>query len=138
MQNLQNASLSRRFAACAYELLLLIAIWLLSAAIFVGLFGSAESGGKRLALQLLLWLIAGVYFAWCWHKSGQTLAAQTWKIKLVNVQYETLNLHTSVMRYVLASASLLAFGLGYFWAFVDKDQLFLHDRLLKTRLIQIT
>lgn len=138
MQNAQNASLSRRLAACFYELLLLIAIWLVSAAIFVALFGNAESGGKRLGLQLVLWLVSGVYFVWCWHKSGQTLAAQTWKIKLVNAQNETLNLHISVIRYALASASLLAFGLGYFWGLVDKEQLFLHDRLLQTRLIQIT
>lgn len=132
----QSASLTKRFAACVYELLLLIAIWLACALIFVILFGNAENGLKRLGLQLLLWLAAGAYFVWCWHKSGQTLAAQTWEIKLVNAQTETLSVKQAVQRYTLASASLLAVGLGFLWAFVDKEQLFLHDRLLKTRLIQ--
>ena len=122
----QSASLTKRFAACVYELLLLIAIWLACALIFVILFGNAENGLKRLGLQLLLWLAAGAYFVWCWHKSGQTLAAQTWEIKLVNAQTETLSVKQAVQRYTLASASLLAVGLGFLWAFVDKEQLFLH------------
>lgn len=136
--NSQSASLIKRFAACVYELLLLIAIWLACAAIFVMLFGNADTGWKRLGLQLLLWLVAGAYFVWCWHKSGQTLAAQAWKIKLVNAQNETLSIQQAILRYALASACLLAAGLGFLWALVDKNQLFLHDRLLKTRLIQAT
>ena len=130
------ASLLKRFASCGYELLLLIAIWLACTGIFVTLFGNAETVLQRLCLQLILWLATGAYFVWCWHKSGQTLAAQTWKIKLVNAKNETLSLNQALQRYALASASLLALGLGFVWAFVDKEQLFLHDRLLKMRLIQ--
>jgi hypothetical protein len=37
---------------------------------------------------------------------------------------------------VLASISLLVFGLGYLWALVDKEHLFLHDRMLKTHFIK--
>ena len=135
--SLQSASLARRFAACVYELLLLVAIWLLCSGLFVMLFGNADTTSKRLSLQLILWFVAGVYFVWCWHKSGQTLAAQTWKIKLVNAQNETLSIKQAQFRYALASTSLLALGLGFIWAFVDKEQLFLHDRLLKMRLIQL-
>jgi len=133
----QFASIFKRFAACVYELLLLIAIWLVCAGLFVMLFGNADNVLKRLCLQLILWLVAGTYFVLCWRKSGQTLAAQTWKIKLVNAQNETLGTKQAILRYALASASLLALGLGFLWALVDKDQLFLHDRLLKTRLIQL-
>ncbi len=137
MQNFQTASLTKRFAACVYELLLLIAIWLVCVALFVAFFGNAENALKRMCLQLILWLVAGAYFVWCWHKSGQTLASQAWKIKLVNAQSGTLNIKQAVLRYALASASLLALGLGFIWALVDKDRFFLHDRLLKTRLIQL-
>ena len=136
MPPILNASLTKRYAACVYELLLLIAIWLLCAGLFVMVFGQADSSNKRLFLQIFLWLVTGIYFVFCWHKSGQTLAAQTWKIKLVNAQNETLSTTQATKRYALASASLLACGLGYFWAIVDKEQLFLHDRLLGTRLIR--
>ncbi len=122
--NPQAASLFKRFAACVYELLFLIAIWLVCAWGFVLLFGNADSVLKRLSLQVFLWLVAGVYFVWCWHQSGQTLAAQTWKIKLVNERENTLCIKQALQRYVLASASLLVIGLGFLWEIVDKDQLF--------------
>ena len=137
MPPILNASLTKRYAACVYELLLLVAIWLLCVGLFVIVLGQADSSIKHLFLQIFLWLVTGVYFICCWRKSGQTLAAQTWKIKLVNAQNETLNTRQSIKRYVLASSSLLAFGLGYFWAVIDKEQLFLHDRLLGTRLISV-
>jgi len=133
----QPATLLKRFAASLYEMLLLIAVWMLCAWLFILLFGNADSILKRTSLQIFLWLVAGVYFVWCWHKSGQTLATQTWKIKLINEQEKTLSIKEAIQRYILASASLLIFGLGFLWSLIDKDQLFLHDRLLKTRLIKL-
>lgn len=132
-----NASRFKLFAACLYELLLLVAIWMFCTLIFVTMFGDASIGYKRYGLQLALWFFTGVYFVWCWCKSGQTLATQTWKIKLVNQENNTLKLNQALFRYVLASASLMACGVGYFWALIDKKGLFLHDRLLKTRFIQL-
>ena len=136
----QNATRFRLFAACVYELLLLLALWMLCTWMFVSLFGDATSHYKRSFLQLFLWLVTGAYFVWCWTKTGQTLATKTWKIKLVtqnlaNQQNVNLNKRQAIIRYGLASASILACGLGFIWALVDKDRLFLHDRLLKTRFI---
>lgn len=133
----QNATRLRLFAACIYELLLLTALWMLCTWVFVHLFGDATTGLKHTVLQALLWLAAGAYFVFCWHKTGQTLATKTWKIQLVN-QYNTrLSTQQAIMRYALASASMLVLGLGFIWIFIDKDALFLHDRLLKTRFIRI-
>ena len=139
---IQNATRFRLFAACMYELLLLLALWMLCTWIFLSLFGDATQGYKRYFLQFFLWLITGAYFVWCWVKTGQTLATKTWKIKLVvrdlaNQAHSTLTLNRALFRYVLASASMLACGLGFIWALVDKDSLFLHDRLLKTRFIRL-
>lgn len=125
------------FAACVYELLLLVALWFISAWIFIALFGDATHAYKRFFLQVYLWLVTGAYFVWCWSKSGQTLAAQTWKIKLVNQAGKTLSVKEAIIRYVLASASALIFGLGFLWIFVDKNQSYLHDRLLKSRFIAV-
>jgi uncharacterized RDD family membrane protein YckC len=86
-------------------------------------------------LQLFLWLTAGIYFVWCWQKSGQTLAMQTWQLKLLNQDGQLLTLTAAITRYVLASLSLIAFGFGYLWIIVDRDRLFLHDRLLKNKII---
>ena len=134
---IQNATRLKLFAACIYELLLLLALWMLCTWIFVRLFGDATHSNKRTFLQFFLWLVTGAYFVWCWTKTGQTLANKTWKIKLVNQQNSTLSIKQAMIRYALASASMLACGLGFIWALVDKNGLFLHDRLLKTRFIRL-
>ena len=132
----QNASRFKLLAACVYELLLLLALWMLCTWAFISLFGEATTGNRRYMLQFLLWVITGAYFVFCWHKSGQTLATKTWKIKLVNLQNNSLSLSQAIVRYGLASALILACGLGVFWMLVDKERLFLQDRLLKTRFIE--
>ena len=142
MQNMQvvpnEAPSFFKLGACLiYESLVLIAISLVCTAIFVLMLGDSTVGMKRYLLQLFLWLAIGAYFIWCWEKSGQTLPMQTWKLKLVNKKGQLLSFEPALIRYVLASLSLLMLGLGFFWAFIDKDRLFLHDRLLKNRIIYV-
>ena len=133
----EHAGFVRRLAACFYELLSLIAIWFFCAFVFVMLDGQIESAAERLLLQVVLWVVTGVYLVACWVKTGQTLAAQAWKIKLVNADKTPLACKTALIRYVLATVSLFCFGLGFLWAVVDKEHLFLHDRLANTRLIKM-
>jgi hypothetical protein len=40
----------------------------------------------------------------------------------------------AIRRYLFALAGLACLGLGFLWAFVDRDRQFLHDRLARTRL----
>ena len=134
----QQVTRLKLFAACIYELLLLIALWMLCTWGFVLLFGDTIHNQKRYFLQLILWLVTGAYFVFCWHQSGQTLATKTWKIRLVNQQNISLTTKQAMIRYVLASASMLALGLGFMWALVDKQGLFLHDRLCKTHFIHVS
>ena len=135
---MQTASLIKRTIACLYEALALIAIWLLCTFIFLLVFGDADTVFKRLTLQFFLWVLTGLYFVLCWIKTGQTLAMQAWKIQLVGANNECLSIKQALLRYALATISLSVFGVGFLWALVDKKHLFLHDRLLKTRLVQLT
>ena len=138
MLGMKQVTRLKLFAACIYELLLLIALWMLCTWVFVLLFGDTIHNQKRHFLQLTLWLVTGVYFVFCWHQSGQTLATKTWKIRLVNQKNASLTTKQAMIRYVLASASMLVLGLGFMWALVDKQGLFLHDRLLKTHFIRVS
>jgi uncharacterized RDD family membrane protein YckC len=127
-----------KLGACLiYEALVVIALLLAGTAIFVLLLGEATVGIKRYLLQMFLWLIAGIYFIWCWQRKGQTLAMQTWQLKLVNQKAQLLSLKAAIIRYVLANFSLMVFGLGFLWVLVDRDRLFLHDRLLKNKIIYV-
>ena len=125
-----------KLGACLiYEALVVIALSLAATAFFVLLLGEATTGIKRYLLQLFLWLAAGLYFVWCWRRKGQTLAMQTWQLKLINQDAQLLPLKAAIVRYVLASLSLMLFGLGFLWILVDRDRLFLHDRILKNKII---
>ncbi len=89
----------------------------------------------------LLWLhvfiVLQAYFGWLWKRSGQTLAMQTWKIRLVPTDGGPLTTRQVFLRYSLAWPSLLAGGIGILWALIDRDRQFLHDRLAGTRLIRL-
>ena len=135
MTNLNSKPAWLRLAACMlYDGLVVLALSFALALGFILLFGDASHGLKRYALQLFLWLGVGLYFVWCWRKSGQTLAMQTWQLKLSDGQTKLLNWPQALIRYALASLSLAAFGLGFVWALFDRDGLFLHDRLLNSRI----
>ncbi len=135
MTNLHTKPAWLRLAACMlYDGLVVLALSFALALGFILLFGDASHGLKRYALQLFLWLGIGLYFVWCWRKSGQTLAMQTWQLKLSHGHANLLNWPQALIRYALASLSLGAFGLGFVWAVFDRDGLFLHDRLLNNRI----
>ncbi|HSI45741.1 MAG TPA: RDD family protein [Methylophilus sp.] len=129
--------LIKRYLAVVYESLLMVALALVLTAIYYMLLGDASQGGKRLGLQLLVWGSMGAYFVRCWTVSGQTLASQTWKLKVVDQLGQLLEWKQAVMRYVVASLLLLPAGLTLWWAILDRDHQFLHDRLLGSRVIRL-
>ncbi len=129
---IKSASLMRRLACMLYESLLLIAIAAAAVLVFVLVAGDATHAPKRYFLQAYLWFIFGGYFVWCWHKSGQTLAMQTWRIQLVHQSGQALTYGQACRRYVLAT---IFFGASFVWALFDREGQFLHDRLTGSRLI---
>ena len=79
----------------------------------------------------------GAYFIWFWTHGGQTLAMQTWKLKLTTATGEGLNLKQGITRYLYAVVGISLFGFGIFWALFDRDHQFLHDRLAGTRIVNV-
>lgn len=127
-----------KLGACLiYEALTVIALSLTFSALFLWLAGDATHGFKRGLLQLFLWVAIGVYYMRCWLKSGQTLAMQAWRLKLVGRDAGLLTFRMALMRYVLVTISLMSVGIGFLWSLFDRDRLFLHDRLLKNRIITL-
>jgi uncharacterized RDD family membrane protein YckC len=133
----QTPSLIKLGACFIYDALAVVALCFVSALVVIILIGDASYGLKRYLLQVVLWLAIGVYFVWCWKKTGQTLAMKTWQLKLVSKDGQLLPLNLAMARYVLSTLSLVLFGLGFLWAMVDRDHLYLHDRLLNTHIIYV-
>lgn len=142
-----------------YEAMLLFGIVFVSGYIFDVTTQSKHALMLRHARMLWLFLVIGAYFVFCWSRSGQTLAMQTWRIRVVDLDGGRLPVIKAVVRYCLAWMWFLpAMGLVYqlglkewsmvavvaagvaAWAYtamLDKHGQFLHDRLAKTRLIHI-
>lgn len=133
----QAPSLLKLAACLLYELLTITALCLVFAGLFYAIFGDATKGAKHLLQQGFLWGMLGAYYLRCWMKSGQTLAMQAWHLKLVTQNNTPLPKSIALVRYLLASLSFVCFGLGFAWAVLDKDRLFLHDRLLKSKIIVV-
>lgn len=124
-------------ASGLYELLILTAVVLVATFPFLALVGDATSGWKRHLLQAWVLGVAGAYLVWFWTRGGQTLAMKTWRIRLVRDDGGPVSAARAVHRYLLAVLGLAAAGLGFAWAFVDRDRQFLHDRLAGTALVAV-
>jgi len=131
----QAPGVGRRLLSMLYESLVVFAIMFSAGLAFYGAANGRLSGGTRHAFQLYLFLVLGIYFVACWSRGGQTLPMQTWKLRLVRGENLPVGVGRALLRYALAWPSLLLFGGGILWAFLDRDRQFLHDRLAGTRIV---
>ena len=126
----------RRLASMLYESILLFAVAFLGTWLFQFAAGTVRIEGWRTTLlQLFLLGLFAAYFLWCWLRGGQTLAMKTWRIRLVAKDgHGALTPKAALLRFVYALL-LVPTTIGVFWAMVDRDRQFLHDRLAGSLLI---
>lgn len=124
-----------RLACLLYEALVILAIVIIGLIIPHALLGAAAGvvAGSRILLAHLF-LILLLYFAWQWLHGGQTLAMKTWKIRLVSADGGPLRPAQALLRFAAAWPGTVFFGVGFFWAVIDPDGQYLHDRIAGTRL----
>jgi len=133
----ETAGIGRRFVCPMYDTLLLLAVLFLGSALFTSVAGAADSLAARIALQALLLVLTGAYFVWCWTRSGQTLPMQAWHLRIVDTDSgRPPGLRQALKRYLLAIPGTLLAGISFLWGLVDRDRLFLHDRLAGTRIVK--
>ena len=133
-----NASLRRRLISLVYEGLILATVLMAGTLPAVMLTRTWEQWSARLTLQLWLIALCSCFYVWQWAGMGQTLPMKTWKLRLVAKNGTPLSHARALLRYAAALVSVATLGLGYLWALVDRDGLFLHDRLAGTRLVMHT
>jgi uncharacterized RDD family membrane protein YckC len=129
------ASLARRALGLVYEALLLSALFLVAALPYVLATHAADAIVTRPLFQVYLTAIAAAYFIWQWRRGGQTLPMRTWRMRVVTRAGAPLGLRHALARFLFALAGCALAGAGFLWALVDRDGLFLHDRLAGTRII---
>ena len=114
----------RRVSCCLYEHLVLlgvIALAFLLPNLALGiLFGVSLPSWLTF---LYLYTVLGIYFIWYWTKTGQTLAMQTWRIRMIDQYGHTLKRPQALWRYIYGSLWIIPCVLLQ-WAFhVEKWQI---------------
>lgn len=138
--------IGRRLLGLVYDLFVAVALWFVVAVPFV-LVDVAMSGDVRhnigpfSLLQWLLWLacwaVTGLYATASWRRGGQTLGARPWRLRVVPLDGPAPTPAAVWRRYAVATLSLLAAGLGFWWAWIDRDRLTWHDRAAGTRVVRL-
>ena len=135
---LRYAGLRRRIASIVYEAFLLVPVLFISSYLFLALGQSANGPLKRPLFQLWLVCVLAVYFVYCWTRGGQTLPMKTWRIRLAQADGTPIRMRQAAARFLLALWGVLLLGIGFWWALIDRDRQFLHDRITGTRLFEQT
>ena len=136
-----------RLLSLFYDLWPVAALWMLVAVpftlgyTFLGDHAARENIPAFSALQWLLWLacwlVTGLYATLSWRRGGQTLGMRPWRLKLLADDGGAPGWKALWLRYAVGLASLLAGGLGFWWAWFDRDRLTWHDRASGTRLVRL-
>ena len=126
----------RRLASMLYESLLLLGVLaalLILPHVLLGAFGHHLAA--PIVVQTHCFIVLLIYFLWFWSNGGQTLAMKTWRIRLVRRDGLAVPPAQALVRYLLCWPSIALGGVGILWAVLDRDRLFLHDRLAGTQLV---
>jgi len=126
------ASLSRRLGAMIYDGLLLIAIWMMTLFPIVALTNQAATGAS---VQSLLFFELIAFFVFFWYFRGQTLGMLAWRLQLRSCTGHALTPLQLVIRVFASMASLLCFGIGYFWILFDREQRSWSDIISQTQIV---
>ena len=133
--DLPPASLLRQIAAMVYDSLLLFALLFFATAIAL-LFNHGEAIKPNPFFSLYLLFTLFTFYAWFWHKSGQTLGMRAWKIRIVSDSGANPGWGSCYLRLCCALLSLACFGLGYWWRLFKPYTW--HDRLSGTRIVDVS
>jgi len=126
--------LGRRLAACLYDGLALVAVWMIAGALWVALSRAAAPPGDWW-FRVYLLAVTVLFFVGAWMR-GETLGMRAWRLGVVGADGRAPGLGPALLRFATALLSWAAAGLGFLWVLVDRDGLAWHDRLSGTRLVR--
>ncbi len=129
------ASLFRQLAAMLYDSFLIFAVLFVAAAIAI-VFNRGEAIESSPFFSLYLLFTVFTFYAWFWHKSGQTLGMRAWKIRIVSEFGGNPSWGVSYLRLMFALLSLSCLGLGYLWRLFKPYTW--HDKLSQTSIIDVS
>jgi uncharacterized RDD family membrane protein YckC len=134
-----NAGLMRRLLALLYDGILIIGIYMSYVILVTYLNGSALEGQLEiLFLQFSFIIFIFLFYCYFWKfNNGQTLGMQVWKIKLVSLGNEEININKMVLRCALSMIFSLVFLSNFIFIIFNKERKTLGDYFSKTKLLKV-
>jgi uncharacterized RDD family membrane protein YckC len=136
------ASLGLRIAAAAYDVFPLLALWMLTAGLALlivrgGVDVAHPPVAWRIGLRLALFAVTAGYFVVSWTRGGQTIGMRAWRLRVVCDDGRALPWPRALLRFLVACASLLAFGAGFLWCLADARGRAWHDVAARSMLVRL-
>jgi uncharacterized RDD family membrane protein YckC len=126
--------LLKRFFIMFYDAILLIALLFFASIIVAVPLDITRQHPLYPAYIFYIYLVAYIYFGWCWTHGGQTLGTKTWKIKLVADAGDNITWTQSLLRYIGSLLCWASLGIGFLWCYTNKERRAWNDMLSKTHL----
>ena len=118
-----------------YDSMLIFAVLFFASAVAL-IFNHGEAIESNPFFSLYLLFVLFTYYAFFWHRSGQTLGMRAWKIRIVTEQGGNPGWGRAYLRLLFALLSLSCLGLGYLWRLFKPYTW--HDRLSRTRIVNLS
>lgn len=140
------ASLPRRLAAFIYDLLLLLALWLVASAVALTLLllvvGNETLERRDVALQgpvyqSFLLCVAFAFYGWFWTHGGQTLGMRAWRLYVIGQHGAGISWQQALQRFFAGLLSTLTLGLGLWWLLWDSEGKSWSDHLSGTQVLYV-
>ena len=93
-----------------YDFLLFLAIWFVASLIFIMIVQDTNFAYFKPIYQFYSLSVIGIYFIWFWTHGGQTLAMQTWKMRVVAKNGTALTMKQAITRYIFAVIGITSSG----------------------------
>ncbi len=129
----------RRIMIILYDLLLLFSLLFtvgLIVVIIANLLNLLDGQPNPMFFFIITMPVSFFYFYTSWKKSGQTLAMKVWRVKLISFDNKPITTKQTIIRFISAIVGFFAFGLGFLYQLIDKNNHSLHDKLSQTYLIK--
>ena len=146
MSGEHRALVGRRLLALVYDAFPVVAMWMLLSAVFtagftvLGHHDARENIRPFSLLSWLLWigcwLVTAAYAIVSWRRGGQTLGMRAWRLRVAGADGTRPSWRALWLRFLVGQLSLLPAGLGFWWAWIDRDRLAWHDRASGTRMLK--
>lgn len=127
-----------RFAAMAYDWLLLAALYFCVTLVVVTARGGAALEPGTWWYTALLIVVTFAFYGWFWTHGGQTLGLRAWRLRVERFDGGPLSWRDATIRFAASATLLLPPGIGLLWMLIDGRSACWHDRLSGTRVASVT